>query len=145
MVKLNSSRATTGNAPDKGVTVPVEALSKPVPEAPAKAARKPRVKLPEVDFTALTVTETDEPLRSTRASKVDTSPVPGWLRESYETGKAKSVTVTADQAKTLVAMLRTAANRANIGVKILVDDAGNGLQRVRFQGKERRAYTPRAK
>jgi hypothetical protein len=129
MVKQNSTPAQAG----------------PAAETPAKAPRKPRVKLPEVDFAALTVTDTDEPLRATRASKVDNSPVTGWLKESYESGKAKSVTVTADQAKTLVAMLRTAANRHSIGVKIIVDDAGNGRQRVRFQGKERRAYTPRAK
>lgn len=105
--------------------------------------RKPRTASAVVDFGALAVEDTAEPLKTTRASKVDQTPVPGWLRESYETGAAKAVVLPHDQAKSLVAMLRTAANRAGLGVKIVEDDMGSGQTRVRFQGKDRRAYTPR--
>lgn len=108
-------------------------------------SRKPRVTLAAVDFDTLAVEDATEPLRAQRASKVDQTPVPGWLQESYETSTAKSVTLPNDQAKALVAMLRTAANRAGIGVKIVEDNAGGGNTRVRFQGKERRTYTPRSR
>lgn len=110
-----------------------------------KGTRKPRTALASVDFGSLAVEDTTEPLKAERASKVDNTPVPGWLRESYETGTAKVVTLPAEQAKSLVAMLRTAANRAGIGVKIVPTNAGNGNTRVAFQGKPRRAYNPRTK
>lgn len=107
------------------------------------ADRKPRTSNVAIDFGAVEVAEVAEPLRSTRSSKVDNTPVPGWLRESYESGKAKSVTLPHEQAKALIAMLRVAANRAGIGVKIVPENAGGGNTRVKFQGKPRRAYTPR--
>jgi len=107
------------------------------------APRKPRTTLAALDFSALAVEDTTEPLKATRSSKVDETPVPAWLAESHATGVAKAVTLPDEQAKSLVALLRTAANRAGLGVKIVADNLGDGTTRVRFQGKARRAYTPR--
>lgn len=105
-----------------------------------------------INFDALTVTDVDAAeLKQERGSNVDNTPVKGWLSESKATGKAKSVPMpNKAQADMLVTLLRSAAARLNIGVKILVTDrngnritkeTGDNAQRiVKFLGKDKRAY-----
>jgi hypothetical protein len=116
--------------------------------APAKKESAPVA----INFDALTVQDVDaEELKQERGSNVDNTPVKGWLAESKASGKAKAVPLpNKAQADAFVVLLRSAAARLKIGVKILVtdrngnritDETSDNAQRiVKFLGKEKRAY-----
>lgn len=109
------------------------------------APAKPAVSL---DFSALTVQDVKaDEVKHTRGSQLDSSPVLGWLRESYENDQAKAVPVPSpDHAEALHGLLRSAAARLKIGVKVVIkpQDANekDGVQIVKFLGKQKRNYTP---
>lgn len=117
--------------------------SKTAQSAPQTAeAPKPTA----LDFGALTVTDAPaEALKHSRTTKLDTSPVLGWLRDSFENDKGKAVTVPTEHAKELVNLLRSGAERLKIGVSLNPKDNGDGTTTVAFLGKPRRAYKGRAK
>jgi hypothetical protein len=73
-----------------------------------------------LDLTAL---KTADAVWTTGASQVD-NPACEWLRESFATGKAKSVTLEAGNAKELVNMLRSASVATLIGCRIRVSVNG---------------------
>lgn len=126
------------------------APNKSAAPAPAKKAAAPAPVA--INFDSLAVADVDpDELRQERHSNVDNTPVKGWLAESKASGKAKSVTMpNKAQADALIVLLRSAASRLKIGVKIVVTDrAGNRVteetsdnaQRVvKFLGKDKRKY-----
>lgn len=119
--------------------------TKAAPKPAAKkteAAPKPDITL---DFGSLTVQDVaaDE-VKHTRSSQLDKSPVVDWLRESYREDKGKAVPVPSQaHADALVGLLRAAAARLKIGVKILVVNGDGDSKVVKFLGKEKRKYNPK--
>lgn len=91
------------------------------------------------------VTPVDEdvmPGRQGRKSSLDDSPVIGWLTDSLNTGKAKSVPANDEEdAKATRALIRRAATRMEIGADTAVKQDGNGVWRCYFQARNKRAYT----
>jgi hypothetical protein len=116
--------------------------------APAKKTAAPVA----IDFGALEVKDVSaDAVRHERGSNVDNTPVKGWLAESKASNTAKSVRMANKaQADQLVVLLRSAAARLKIGVKILVttldgqpvtkETSDNAARVVNFLGKEKRAY-----
>lgn len=130
---MATSRSTAAKAPQTAAKAA---------ESAAKPADAP--KPPALDFSALTVTDA-EPVTTSRKSKVEGTPFLAWVRESHENGTAKAVTVPAANKAEVIYLIRSAAQRLNIGVRVSDSDAGNGNVRIAFQGKARRAYTKRQK
>ena len=126
-------------------TAPVTKTAAP---APAKKTAAPV----SINFEALEVKDVSaDAVKHERGSNVDNTPVKGWLAESKQSGTAKSVRMpNKAQADALVVLLRSAAARLKIGVKILVttldgqsvtkDTSENVARVVNFLGKDKRAY-----
>jgi len=128
---------------------PVKA-AQAAPKAAESKAEAPKVT--DIDFGALTLEDAPTAeLKRSRTTILDRSPVLGWLRESFQAGKAKAVTVPADQADGLERLLRSGADRLTsenkdgqrIGVAVTQTPVDGGKVRVAFLAKERRAYSPR--
>lgn len=78
------------------------------------------------DFSALSATDATVPT-STRAAKRD-NPFGAWLKESYDKGTGKAVTVPAANVAETVYLIRQAANELNIGSRVVLQDSkGNVL------------------
>lgn len=75
-----------------------------------------------LDLTALSATDAEAPAVTKRSSKVADSPFPGWVRETYESGKAKAVTVRADQVGEVRYAIRAAAKLEGLGSRIVLRD-----------------------
>lgn len=90
--------------------------------------------------TALSVETVDEMPVGTRGRTRQETPFDGWLRESYESGKGKAVTVPSDKVKEVTSAIRAAAARQNLGVQVKPVEQGNGNVKVYFLGREKRAY-----
>lgn len=125
-----------------------QAAPKPAEAAPkaAEAAPKPA----DLDFSTLTLeTAPVSELKRQRQTILDRSPVLNWLRESYDSQEAKTVTVPADQADGLERLLRsgvdrlTAETKVRIGVAVTQTKLDDGRVRVAFFAKDRRKYTER--
>lgn len=108
-----------------------------------------------LDPTKLTVSDADEVPRARRGNK-GPNPFVDWLRESYESGQPKQVTVkNGDQwtnpergkarpksVAKVETMIRNAAQELGIGARIGTEDTGKDSTRIVFQGKEKRGYNP---
>lgn len=124
----------------KNTAQAAQAAPQSAPEAKAEQSA------PALDFGALEVTDAPaEALKRTRTTKLDTSPVLTWLRDSFENDKGKAVKVPTANAKELMTLLRSGAERLKIGVSINPKDNGDGTTTVTFLGKPRRSYKGRAK
>jgi hypothetical protein len=75
-----------------------------------------------LDLTALSATDAEAPAVTKRSSKVADSPFPGWVRETYESGNAKAVTVRADQVGEVRYAIRAAAKIEALGSRIVLRD-----------------------
>ena len=121
--------------------------SKPA-ETASKAAEAPKSQ--DLDFSTLSLEDAPmAELKRSRTTILDRSPILAWLRESYQSSKAKAVTVPADQAKGLERLLRSGADRltsetgTRVGVAVTVTNLPDGKSRVAFLAKDRRKYAPR--
>ena len=92
-----------------------------------------------LDFTNLNAEDVTELPKSTRDSKVFSTPVPGWLTETRETDTAKAVTLPTDQVKSFTNMIRNAATVLDIGARVRVKDNGDRTSTVTFKGSDKRA------
>lgn len=111
------------------------------PAAKKAAAPKP----PAVDFTNLSAETVDKESlpKSSRTPKVAKTPVFGWFKESMQTGNGKAVTVPNAQVKSLVSLIRQAANALNTGSRVVEKPNSDGTTTVVFSQKARRQYKPR--
>jgi hypothetical protein len=121
-------------------------------KAPAKKAPTKKT-APALDFTSLEVTDTETPIRAGRANSTGPNPFENHLKASAEkktdrpkgawVGSAKAVTVPKEHAKSVVNLIRYAANRLNMGSAISdLDDpnlqrAGGKVQ-INFAAKSRK-------
>lgn len=95
-----------------------------------------------------------------RDRKVKDNPFTNWVRESYNDGQGRSVTVSGANAKEACYLIRSAANDLGLGVRVVAQNSkGDKLDaktvadmaekgstakvKILFQGKEKRQYTPR--
>lgn len=108
----------------------------------AKPAQKPKVTL---DFAALEVVDVQaSDIKHTRNSQLDSSPVMEWLKQSKQNNVGKSVNMpTKAHAEAFLTLLRSAAARLNIGVRIVVEPTLNKgtdtePRKVTFIGKDKR-------
>lgn len=110
----------------------------PVKAAPVKAVK--RTPAPPIDFSGVTVAKASTPVKSLRSSAVDKTPVPGWVKQSRDNDNAPvDITIPKDQADHLKSLIRTAAARQDLGVRIESPDRdlGNGSVVVKFQTKDK--------
>jgi len=75
-----------------------------------------------LDLSNLTATDTEAPAVTKRSSKVADSPFPGWIRETYDSGNAKAVTVPAAQVGEVRYAIRAAAKLEGLGSRIVLRD-----------------------
>lgn len=95
------------------------------------------------DFTQLSATDAELP-KQTRATVLDRTPLVGWVAETAETGRAKSVQVPNDQVPAVKSLVRSAANRLGLGARIREQDNGDGSTTVVFAGGEKQNRGPRS-
>lgn len=131
--------------------MPAKTTAPAAKKTAAAPAAKPAAPV-SINFGALTVTDVaPDEVRHTRGSNVDNTPVKGWLADSKAHNTAKSVPLpNKAQADAFVVLLRSAAARLKIGVKILVTTQdgqpvtdktdSNAPRVVKFLGKDKRAY-----
>jgi len=105
----------------------------------------------------LTVEETSLPARQGgRQAKVQSNPFTDWLSSSYTDGKGRMVKVPNEQVTKVTYLLNRAAKDLGIGCRIVLEVDGKTVSKtdlekvsnkkhvaVKFQGKERKQYTPR--
>lgn len=104
------------------------------PAAPAKS------KAPAVDYSALTVQKaTEADIKHTRTSKLDDTPVMGWVKESKASGEAKSVEVPKANVESVVHDLRMAARRLDVGLKVNPVPNGGDSVKIVFQAGDKKA------
>lgn len=110
----------------------------------------------EFDFSAVSV-ETAELPEITRPRAEQPNPFAAPLADSYSTKTGRAVTLPKSQVPAAERMLRRAADKMNIGCRIVraskdgksmtaedFEKAGDQRQiRLMFQGQDRRNYTPR--
>lgn len=89
----------------------------------------------------LSVETVDEMPQGTRGRARQETPFDGWLRESYESGKGKAVTVPADKVKEVTGAIRAAAARQGLGAQVKPVEQANGNVKVYFLGREKRSYS----
>lgn len=134
------------STPTKQVPAPVKA-----PASAAPAAKKERVKRPPVTIDFASVTPDTAPdVHHLRNSQLDKTPVLDWVRasrnEGIQNGKegaAKKVTVPASQADGLESLLRQAASRLKVGIKIETKVSGDTAT-VSYQAKNKRVNKVKA-
>jgi len=108
--------------------------------APAKMATPAK---PADPLAGLSVSVETAPLPAIQRNRDVVNPFMDAVKESFEDGNPRGVTVPEASVSRAVYMLRQAAERHNIGVRIVQDDAVNGQVKIRFQGKTKRNVTPR--
>lgn len=95
-----------------------------------------------LDLNALDAQDTEAPKTARKESEVAASPFPGWLKETFESGHAKVVTVRADQVTDVRSAVRVASKITGLGSRIVLQDReGNELEwvsenRDTFVGRE---------
>lgn len=113
----------------------------------------------EFDFSALSAAPAELPKREGgKPPIVQNNPFVDWVQQSYADFKAgkpagRKVTVPNEQVKRTMYLIRQAAEKLGVGVRIVcsLDDearkkaARNKNVDVMFQGKEKRAYSERKK
>ena len=119
-------------------------------DAPART----RTPAPDIDFKAVKATASQEPVVQTRRSALDSTPVPQWLRESWE--KRTTVTrngeeklegaavelspMSPEQVKYLKRLFTAGVDRMpGVGVKFAVTKNADGTETLKFQTKQRKA------
>lgn len=150
--------------------MPTQPRKAPAKAAPAKKAAagttRTRQTKPLMDFATIKAAPTDATMVSRpRESLLDSTPILGWVRDSWaarteRTVKREGKDVTAlfgtvvltneipnaaaDQVESLI---RVAAGRVGCGVKFGEREPGDQPRtvRIRFQTKEKRAYSERKK
>lgn len=75
-----------------------------------------------LDLNALSATDTEAPAVTKRSNKVANSPFPGWIRETYQSNKAKAVTVPANVVGEVRYAVRAAAKLEGLGSRIVLRD-----------------------
>jgi hypothetical protein len=89
-----------------------------------------------LDFANLTATDTAAPAATRRSNRVEGTPLPGWIEETYQSGewvgtddnpvyragKGKAVTVRADQVASLRSAIRAAGKVVGLGTRIAMSD-----------------------
>lgn len=131
--------------PAKTTQSPAKTTPAPVKTA---AAAKPKVTF---DFGAMEVADVQaSEVKHTRNSQLDSSPVMEWLKQSKQNNVGKAVGMPDKaHAEAFITLLRSAAARLGIGVRILVEptlDKGTDTEprKVTFIGKDKRNRKPKA-
>lgn len=110
--------------------------------APAKTAPAKTAPAKATDpLAGISVSVEDAPLPSITRNRDVVNPFLDAVAESHKDGKPRGVTVPEDAAKRAIYMLRQAADRQNLGVRIVKDEPQNGSVRIRFQSKDKRRVT----
>lgn len=117
-------------------------MTAPTKAAPKARGRKPANERPKINFDALTVVESEVPTRQgTGASILDGTPVLGWIDQSWqgrkprnkrlksgetvtvEQGSGRKITLPSAQVDHMTRLLRLAAAKRGLGVKIVTGEA----------------------
>lgn len=151
--KTTSAKATGTSAGNPATTATAQKLpvSAGSTAEPAKVT-KPREPL-LIDYSKVEAVES-EALTSERTSNVDQTPFPKMIADSWATrapsktgrvvGKTFAVTVPAKAGKQTLNLVRRAASRAGVGVRIRMKDVGGDRVQVVFQTQERQQYKPKS-
>lgn len=111
---------------------------------PAPTPETPKTAKVVLDFESLGEPEDIEAdeIRHTRNTKLDRSPVLGWLKDSWDndTGKAQTLPGQAE-ADAFVKLLRSGVNRLGYGLRVRQVPNGDGSVRVEYAAVERRTRT----
>lgn len=75
-----------------------------------------------LDLNALSAEDTEAPAATKRSNKVAESPFPGWVRETFDNGMAKAITVPAAQVGEVRYAIRTAGKLTGLGTRIVMTD-----------------------
>lgn len=127
--------------------------------ADAKATRAPKTPPPALDFGKVSAKASAEPVTQTRSSALDSTPVPGWLAESWaqratvkrgpnerlEGAAVELSPMSAEQVAYIKNLMTRAVQRmAGVGVKFAETTNADKSVTLKFQTMQRKARKPKA-